>query len=176
MSFEEDARHQDSGQEGFLDARDFRAAVDWSPLIAIDLLIQHPRTAKVLLGLRRNPPAAGSWFVPGGRIRKGERLKSAWHRLCWEELGTTLPWSTKQLAGIFEHFYPDNFLGESATTHYVVLAYRATLDHLPAGLPAQQHQRFEWWSVDELIDSDAVHPYTRAYFSSAMPAAHESMD
>lgn len=172
MSSADDAHPKDAGREGFLDAQDFRLAVEWLPLISIDLLIHHPSTAKVLLGLRRNPPAAESWFVPGGRVHKGERLQNAWDRICRDELGTTLPWSTAQLAGIFEHFYPDNFLGESATTHYLVQAYRVTLDHLPVGLPAQQHQRFEWWSVDELIDSDDVHPYTRDYFSSSMPAGH----
>jgi colanic acid biosynthesis protein WcaH len=104
--------------------------------------------------------------VPGGRIRKGERLQMAWNRICRDELGLVLPWSTAQLMGVFEHFYPDNFLGESASTHYVVHAYRLIMDDAVTGFPLQQHERLAWWSLETLIDSDQVHPYTRAYFSN----------
>lgn len=150
----------------FLAEKEFRAAVQMLPLIAIDLLVFNPAGDKVLLGLRRNPPAQGTWFVPGGRIRKGERLQSAWRRLCQAELGVDPPWSAAQFVGLFEHFYPDNFLGEPASTHYVVHAYKLVVADAVTDFPQQQHERFAWWSLETLINHNQVHPYTRAYFSS----------
>ncbi|XYB84552.1 NUDIX domain-containing protein [Vibrio parahaemolyticus] len=42
---------------------------------------------QTLLGLRNNRPAQGFWFVPGGRVLKGESLKDAFLRLCQDEVG-----------------------------------------------------------------------------------------
>jgi len=47
-----------------------------SALVSIDLIIRNARD-EVLLGLRSNEPAKGFYFVPGGMIRKGERLGEA---------------------------------------------------------------------------------------------------
>ena len=44
-----------------------------APLVSIDIILQNPQS-KIFLGRRRNQPTKGKWFVPGGRIRKGERL------------------------------------------------------------------------------------------------------
>ncbi|MFZ9336231.1 MAG: biopolymer transporter ExbD [Burkholderiaceae bacterium] len=52
----------------------FRSVVAHAPLVAIDLVVQD-RQRRVLLGWRRNPPARGYWFVPGGRVRKDETLE-----------------------------------------------------------------------------------------------------
>jgi colanic acid biosynthesis protein WcaH len=45
-------------------------------LVSLDLLIVNERQ-EVLLGKRRNPPARGYWFVPGGRIYKGDSSEKA---------------------------------------------------------------------------------------------------
>jgi len=54
---------------GLLAEDDFRRAVEMLPLVSIDLLLRDA-DGRYLTGLRSNPPAQGSWFVPGGRIRK----------------------------------------------------------------------------------------------------------
>jgi colanic acid biosynthesis protein WcaH len=41
---------------------------------------------ELLLGLRNNRPAQGSWFVPGGAIRKGEPRAAALQRVAAREL------------------------------------------------------------------------------------------
>lgn len=132
--------------------------------MSIGLLVFDPSGDKVLLGLRRNPPAQGTWFAPGGRIRKGERMAQALPRICRAELGIDRELSAAALVGVFEHFYPDNFLGELTPTHYVVHAYQLVLDEMIAQLPLQQHERLAWWPLAEVIDDDRVHRYTRAYF------------
>ncbi|WP_230846571.1 NUDIX domain-containing protein, partial [Achromobacter xylosoxidans] len=75
---------------GLLAESDFRRAVEMLPLVSIDLLLRDAE-GRYLTGLRSNPPAQGSWFVPGGRIRKNETLPRALQRIVREELGLTLP-------------------------------------------------------------------------------------
>ena len=51
-----------------------------TPLVSIDLIISDPMGA-ILMGWRNNEPAKDTWFVPGGRIRKNERIAEAFERI-----------------------------------------------------------------------------------------------
>jgi colanic acid biosynthesis protein WcaH len=149
----------------------FRAAVDMLPLVSIDLLVRDGR-GRYLMGLRGNPPAQGRWFVPGGRIRKGEALAHALERLAAEELGMALPPARWRLHGVYEHFYDVNFAGESGMpTHYVVLAYQTQLPPGPlaTALPATQHLGYRWDTPEDAAADADVHPYTKAYFTEQHP-------
>jgi colanic acid biosynthesis protein WcaH len=57
----------------FLSHAEVDTVIRLAPLIAIDLIIRSARD-EVLLGLRKNEPAKGCYFVPGGMILKNERL------------------------------------------------------------------------------------------------------
>ncbi|WP_157122316.1 GDP-mannose mannosyl hydrolase [Bordetella flabilis] len=152
---------------GRLSTERFREAVDMLPLVSIDLLVRDGR-GRYLLGLRGNPPASGHWFVPGGRIRKGETLSLALRRLMHEELGMALPPQLWRLQGVYEHFYDVNFAGEAGMpTHYVVLAYHLQLPAGPLGvtLPATQHLGYRWDAPEDAAADADVHPYTKAYFT-----------
>ena len=146
-----------------LDTESFRQVVSSTPLIAIDLIVRND-AGQVLLGQRLNRPAQGYWFVPGGRVRKDERLAAAFERLTEDELGIRLSIATADFLGPFEHFYADNFSGSDFSTHYVVLGYEflsyADLD----SLPAEQHGNYRWFTIQELLDSELVHPHTKLYF------------
>lgn len=146
-----------------LDIVDFKRVVRHAPLISLDLVIRNP-SSRVLLGQRLNRPAQGFWFVPGGRVRKNERLPEAFARLTREELGVELAMSTARFLGPYEHHYPDNFSGTDFSTHYVVLAYELTLDVELSALPVQQHDAYRWWSQAELLASPEVHVHTQWYF------------
>ena len=135
------------------------------PIVCIDLLVRDAE-GRVLLGLRSNPPAAKSWFLPGGRIRKGERLADAFSRLARQELGAvTSGIADARLRGVYEHFYGTDFTGDpSAPTHYVTLAYelaRGLALQLPEG---EQHHDWAWMSEEDLLNQPSVHPWTKAYF------------
>ncbi|HJV21843.1 MAG TPA: NUDIX domain-containing protein, partial [Holophagaceae bacterium] len=54
----------------------FQALIAGGPLVSLDLIVRDPG-GRVLVGRRRNRPAQGWWFVPGGRVGKGERLDDA---------------------------------------------------------------------------------------------------
>lgn len=142
---------------------DWLQVVRLAPLVSIDLILDDPE-GRVLLGLRENAPARGSWFVPGGAIRKGETLDAAFARIAAAELGRPLSRRNARLLGVYEHHYPDNFAGESAFgTHYVVLAHRLPLSGDP-GPPDDQHRQLRWFGVDELLADPAVHEHVKAYF------------
>lgn len=103
----------------FLDEEKFHAVVAHAPLISIDLVIENAAGC-ILLGLRRNPPARGSWFVPGGRIRKGESLDRAFPRIALDEVGLEISRASAQFLGVYEHFYEDSAVAVNVGTHYLV--------------------------------------------------------
>ncbi len=90
-----------------LSAARFAGIVRDTPLISIDLIVSYQD--KFLFGRRCNEPAKDYWFVPGGRIRKDERISKAFYRLTNIELGTHLPISGAEFQGVYEHHYDTNF-------------------------------------------------------------------
>ena len=135
------------------------------PLVSVDLVLVRGG-CDILLGLRTNRPAQGSWFVPGGRILKDERRADALTRVARRELGIDdIHALAPSFLGPFEHFYPDCFAGDiGVTTHYVVLAHRIDV---PADFDVQgiddQHESLRWWPIAEATASADVHCYTRDY-------------
>ncbi|GGW82318.1 GDP-mannose mannosyl hydrolase [Alteromonas halophila] len=150
----------------FLDKQTFTAVIDSTPLVSIDLVVEDER-GDVLLGERANRPAKGFWFVPGGRIMKNERLTDAFERLTRDELGLSVSLAQAELIGPFEHFYSDYVFGEDVTTHYVVLGYRIKVKRANLALPTEQHARYHWFTVSELMQSKDVHLHSKWYFDSA---------
>jgi colanic acid biosynthesis protein WcaH len=148
-----------------LSQADFASLIRNAPLVSIDLIVRNGMK-QVLLGNRSNAPAKGQWFVPGGRVYKGELLHQALDRVIQEELGVASASTSAEFLGVFEHFYDDNVLGDPTFgTHYIVLAHQLEVELALGGLPTQQHQEYRWWSVDQLLASNEVHPYTQNYFS-----------
>lgn len=149
------------------DRERFLDLVGAMPLVSIDLLLQD-REGRVLLGRRRNRPAAGFWFVPGGRVLKGEYLADALFRVVRRELGQAVPLAGWAPAGTYEHFYDDNFAGVVGVgTHYVVLPYALQLTQgRPEIVTDDQHDDMTWMHVTEMLARDDVHPYSKAYFQA----------
>jgi colanic acid biosynthesis protein WcaH len=144
---------------------DFLDIVRLTPLISIDLIVSDVH-GRILVGRRRNRPARGTWFVPGGRILKDETLDSAFARIAEAELGmVNLTRSAARFDGVFEHHYSDNFANEpDVSTHYVVLAYALSLSSaVPVGR-LDQHSDYLWLSPGELLARTDVHDNTKAYF------------
>ncbi len=147
-----------------LDHSTFIEVVKHSPLVSIDLIVRNAQN-EVLLGLRNNEPAKNYWFTFGGRIYKNERIAQAFQRIVQEEIGTDVDITDAQFVGIFEHLYEENFAQEPGFgTHYVVLAYEIKLAEPLRGLPNVQHHQYRWFRVEDLLQAQDVHPYTRAYF------------
>lgn len=143
---------------------DFLSVVTRVPLISVDLILKRD-DGRVMLGRRTNRPAQGFWFVPGGRILKGERMADALVRIVRRELGEAVPVAGWRGAGVYEHLYDDNFAGvEGVGTHYVVLPHCLDVAADVVFAPDDQHDALRWFAVDELMAREDVHAYTKAYF------------
>jgi len=142
-----------------LDDMTFKTIVDSTPLISIDILLK--KDGKVLLGKRVNKPAQGYFFSTGGRIIKNETINSAMIRLALNELNIELK-STPKFIGMYEHFY-HNSIFNGISTHYVNLAYEYEVEEI-LDLPTEQHNEYQWFTVDELLKSKQVHKYVKDYF------------
>ena len=137
----------------------FKTVINAAPLISIDILLK--KGNKVLLGKRVNKPAKGYFFSIGGRINKNETIYCAMKRITKNELNINLK-STPKFIGIFEHFYDDSRF-EDVSTHYVNLAYEYEVDSVD-NLPSEQHNDYNWFDIDELLQSKQVHKYVKGYF------------
>jgi len=150
----------------------FRTLVRWAPIVSIDLIILNGAD-EVLLGFRANRPARNTWFVPGGRVFKGERIAAALARIARLETGLEVRPAAAAFAGAFEHFYRNSIFGGSRSlpTHYVVLAFVVRAGS-GAGLRADsQHRRLAWFSKRDLLRMGSVHANTKAYFRLRRRAA-----
>jgi len=133
------------------------------PIVCIDLLVRD-QAGRLLVGLRKNRPAQGTWFVPGGNVRKNERLDQAFKRISLAELGTAFARSDARFAGVFEHFYPDNSLDEpDYGTHNIALAYELSVDRNAVAVPPDQHSDIRWIANDEALADPLVNEYTKDY-------------
>lgn len=145
-----------------LDEQTFQTIIESTPLISIDLIVKNHQ-GQALLGKRKNPPAKNFWFVVGGRILKNETFHQAFTRLTMQELGQSFSLNQATFIAPYQHFYDDSIFGNQISTHYVVLAYELLVKNLNE-LPAEQHSRYHWFDIDELVDNVEVHQYTKDYF------------
>src|SRR6266498_3472953 len=147
-----------------LDSASFESIVRLAPLVSIDIVVRSA-DGRVLVGRRRNQPAKGSFFVPGGRITKNETAAVAFKRITREELGVEKELQEARFLGTFDHIYEENvFEKDGFRTHYVVLAYDLTLPDATLVPPQDQHTEYVWKTEDQLLDWSAVHEFTKAYF------------
>jgi colanic acid biosynthesis protein WcaH len=143
-----------------LSTSDFLGVVKNTPLVSIDLVIAD-RTGAILMGWRQNEPAKDTWFVPGGRIQKDERISDAFERILSIETGLQASFSDARFANVFEHFYPANCFGDPAFgTHYCVLAYILQFHDRPVVQIDHQHSKIEWLTAS----ATNIHRYSKAYF------------
>lgn len=154
---------------GLLPLAQFQQAVAALPLVSVDWVLTNP-AGELLVGLRLNAPARGTWFTPGGRIRKGEPLAVALLRVAAEELGLADERAGAlaqrgEPMGAWDHFYPDAAFSPTVPTHYVNLPYAARLSeaevnalNLPVG---EQHGHWQWLPLAQAADT--VHEHVKPY-------------
>jgi colanic acid biosynthesis protein WcaH len=142
-----------------LDDQTFETVISSTPLISIDLLVK--KDNKILLGKRINKPAQGYLFSIGGRVYKNETINSAMMRIANNELNISLKLAPSFI-GVFEHFYDDSIY-QDVSIHYVNLAYEIEIEEI-SNLPTEQHNEYQWLTIDELLKSKQVHKYVKDYF------------
>ena len=142
-----------------LNNQTFKTVINSTPLISIDLLVK--KDNKILLGKRINKPAQNYLFSIGGRVYKNETINGVMMRIAKNELNIELK-STPRFLGVFEHFYDDSIY-QNVSTHYVNLAYEIEIEEI-LNLPNEQHNEYQWLTINELLKSNKVHKNVKDYF------------
>jgi colanic acid biosynthesis protein WcaH len=145
-----------------LPEQEFKKIVENAPLVSIDLIVE--RNRKYAFGRRLNPPAKGMLFVPGGRIHKDQTIEDTFRLLTQRELGIACDIANAVFLGMYEHFYSDSVVGDSVTTHYVVLAYLIRLGPEIEIDLSDQHAETYWLNQEDIRGEKDVHKYSLAYF------------
>ena len=109
---------------------------------------------KVLLVRRKNPPAAGFWAIPGGRLKWGETLQQAAEREIKEETGVII--KAGEIAWVFEVIDRDE---ESLVRfHYVIIDLHSKY---LTGTPQANSDALQarWIGKNDLLREE-IHPRT----------------
>jgi 8-oxo-dGTP diphosphatase len=102
--------------------------------------------ARVLLLLRKKPPEAGFWSLPGGRVEFLERVEDALVRELKEELGVEA--EIESLLCVTDHIV------EADHAHWVSPAYLVRLvSGVPQNLEPEKTAAIEWFPLSELPEN-----------------------
>lgn len=107
---------------------------------------------KFLLLQRKNPPVQGAWWLPGGRVRRGETLEDAVQREVQEETGLT--GRIIRQVGVINQIFPE--------CHTISIYYLMEAESSLVTVNAE-HSAYQW--VSEL-PSDS-HPYLQTMIKVA---------
>ena len=133
--------------------------VEHMPIPSVDLLVVTDEG--ILLAKRQNEPAKGEWFVPGGRIQKGESLHEAVHRVAEEELDIDVVIQNE--LGTYDHFYETADTANAGGKHYVAHGFvvRPKSDTLCLD---EQHSDAKYFEFDAL---PSLHQHVKMYLSDS---------
>ena len=152
-----------------LNEQDFKHLIKNAPLFAIDLVVLNEQS-QILLGQRKNAPAKGYWFVPGGRVFKNESLEQAFKRISTTELGIEIERNQAfmpngvWLLGLYDHFYHDSMFGEETDTHYINATHLIRLNEIQIpNLPTEQHRDYRWQNINEIEQDKTVHKFSKTF-------------
>jgi colanic acid biosynthesis protein WcaH len=90
---------------------------------------------KFLLLKRNNPPVKGEWWLPGGRVRKGEDLVEAVRREVLEETG--LKCNSIRQVGVINQVFPE--------CHTISIYYLVEVENSNVMLN-EEHSDYKWVS------------------------------
>jgi len=129
-----------------LPAEIYATVLAMMPIPCVDLLVVDPDN-RVLLVERRNVPARGAWWFPGGRVHRDELRATAARRKLAEECGL-VPTSAREL-GTFDILLPE--------AHAISTVFELRVETTEVRLDAQS-SRFAWRSRAAWL-ATALHPF-----------------
>jgi ADP-ribose pyrophosphatase YjhB (NUDIX family) len=139
--------HAVDSSHPFIDSSLYAQIREVIPTVCVDLLITGPN-GSYLLVLRKQSPAKDRWWLPGGRILKGEPLKDAALRKGREEVGTTL--KIGEVISVEESI----FHSETPYVHTVNVVFHMVYDGIQKIKINQNLKGYRW---SKKIESD-MHP------------------
>ena len=127
-----------------LSAEQYQQVLERVPVLCVDGVIINGQ-GRFLLVKRRNAPRQDQWWVPGGRVLKGETLEEAFKRKMREELGIDV--NVLMPIGYFEIRHDDDPRGGPDGVHQVSIVFAAVA---ASGEVTLDDQSAEWGFFDRL--------------------------
>ena len=104
---------------------------------------------KVLLLLRKKPPEAGFWSLPGGRVEFMERVEDAMVRELREELGIDV--ELESLLCVTNHIVPAD------SAHWVSPCYLVRpVSGVPQNVEPEKTAAIAWFPLSELPENLSI--------------------
>jgi len=132
---------------------EYKGILEKMPICCVDIVIHESN--KVLLVRRKNKPAEGQLWLPGGRIYKNERLEEAAIRKAFEEVGTKIKIEKK--IGVYEVMFNEGPFNDLKTgVHAISVCFLAK--------PLNKNIKIDDTSLDYVwIDkiSNELNPYVK---------------
>lgn len=99
---------------------------------------------------RLNNPEKGSWWLPGGRIKKGETVEAAAVRKAQEELGMKV--GIKKYIGFYDLMFPKGQF-DISNTHNIDFVFILKPIGKWKGAPVKSpHRDYSEWKIFKTID------------------------
>ena len=110
------------------------------PKVGVGIVLQDPRTDRIVMGRRIGSHGAGTWHWPGGHLEGGESPQETAARELLEETGIAIPASSVRVLG----FTNDVFAAEGK--HYVTIECHAWWDgkHQPRTMEPDKCRGWVW--------------------------------
>jgi ADP-ribose pyrophosphatase YjhB (NUDIX family) len=134
----------------WIEDAEYQRIVERMPIPTVDAILTFE--GRFLLLKRVNPPVQGEWWLPGGRVRKGESLETAVKREVKEETGLT--GRIIRQVGVINHIFPE---AHTISVYYLVEAESTTVT-----LNAE-HSAYRWVTR---LPKDS-HPYLQTMINTA---------
>jgi colanic acid biosynthesis protein WcaH len=136
----------------FIDQELYDAILRHMPIACVDVAIVY--NGCVLLVRREDSPAKGEWWVPGGRVIKGETLRETARRKAREEVG--LDCHVGPIIHTAETIFTDGPGG--IPVHSINTCFLLYPTHESTGLCVTlDHHHTAWRWADSITDE--LHPY-----------------
>lgn len=120
--------------------------VDTIPILCVDVLIKDKDG--FLLVKREREPLKGRWWVPGGRVLKGEAMTVAVKRKMKEELGINI--KILETLGYYEKHFKKNEFGLESGVHTVSIVFSAK----PLSSKIKLDSQSSAWKFSKILPRD----------------------
>lgn len=133
----------------------YKKIIDVMPMCCVDIIFKV--NDKVYLFKRSYQPAKNVWWLVGGRILKGERLKDAAIRKVKEEIGVDV--RIQKMVGIYENFFATsrfNLKNRKIGTHTISICFLAEPKH--KGIKLKLNEEYTDYKLINRIGRN-LHPY-----------------
>jgi colanic acid biosynthesis protein WcaH len=122
----------------------YRKITEVLPILCVDLVIRS--RGKYFLVKRKREPVKGHWWVPGGRVLKGETITQAAKRKAQEELGISI--EILRVLGYYEDYFKSGYGRDSKHTVSIVVLAK------PTTLAIQLDHQSSDWKLSQALPKD----------------------